>query len=497
MESEIIIGHVLDALPMLDDDSVHQVVTSPPYWGLRDYKAPPVVWGDNNCEHEWGTEFTRKQSGGDISKYWKTGGIKEFDLGERSQGQFCGRCGAWRGQLGLEPTPELYVEHLVEIFREVKRVLRPDGTCWINLGDSYNSGAPGARDAERWPKQSRNDHKPAERRISGGSLKPKDLVGIPWRVAFALQADGWYLRSAIIWNKPNPMPESCNDRPTTAHEYIFLLTKSGASTYWTHRDLNGARRQPPPDYRWEDKLKQIETAAEPPNWRTEEMPDGEKRFKRYNLWRGHDYFYDADAVREPHQSNLPVVDKTKGGAYDKNTEWEKPDPYGSVGYHPAGRNLRDVWTITTRGTKDAHFAIFPTKLPATCIKTSPTKICLECGAGWERVTESEYVNPKTRPSGPNIDRSRYKNEMPINIGYRPDKVLTKEVTTLGFRPTCSCEGETGRAVILDPFAGSGTVGEAALKLGRDYILIEVNPDYKPLIEKRVAAITQPLIPEAL
>ncbi len=166
-------GDCLDILPTLPAKSVQCCVTSPPYWQLRDY-------------------------------------------GEE-------------GQLGLEPTPEEYTANLVDVFRLVWRVLRDDGTLWLVIGDTHNSGECGARDSTRWPKQASNDHAPKRPLIT--SVKRKDLVGIPWRVAFALQADGWYLRSDIIWHKPGPMPESMTDRCTTSHEYIFLLTKSAKYHY--------------------------------------------------------------------------------------------------------------------------------------------------------------------------------------------------------------------------------------------------------------------------
>jgi DNA modification methylase len=176
MDHRIIQGDCLEGLRTLPDASVHCCVTSPPYWGLRDYG------------HD--------------------------------------------GQIGLESTPEAYVARMVEVFREVRRVLRDDGTCWVNLGDSYaattkqtgrNDNGQRASAPAEW--NCRYEYDRTKIRM-GGSLKPKDLVGIPWRVAFALQADGWWLRQDIIWHKPNPMPESVRDRCTKAHEYVFLMTKS-------------------------------------------------------------------------------------------------------------------------------------------------------------------------------------------------------------------------------------------------------------------------------
>jgi DNA modification methylase len=232
------------ALP-LEDESVHCVVTSPPYWGLRDYGIEPSVWGGIDHAHEWGEEQVSTATlgatlGGPSSTLTNWAGSHEpakvyaekAQTTNVSQGSFC-PCGAWLGTLGLEPTPELYVQHIVEVMREVRRVMRSDATCWLNLGDSY---------AGSWGAQSRPNDNDVGSNPEGGSmlsarqieahpkgqthtgslkntpgLKPKDLVGVPWRVALALQADGWWLRSDIIWNKPNPMPESVQGSHFTRH----------------------------------------------------------------------------------------------------------------------------------------------------------------------------------------------------------------------------------------------------------------------------------------
>jgi DNA modification methylase len=196
----ILQGDVSQALRMLPPASVDCAVTSPPYWGLRDYGLPPQVWGGQaGCIHDWLNSHA---------------------------GSVCGSCSAWRGQLGLEPTPELYVAHLVEVFRELRRVLKPEAPVWVNLGDCYNA----ATNAPRRPSANRVGYWQAggsmgDRRVRAKDLKPKDLVGIPWRVALALQADGWYLRSDVIWSKPNPIPEGVRDRPVRSHEYLFLLAQ--------------------------------------------------------------------------------------------------------------------------------------------------------------------------------------------------------------------------------------------------------------------------------
>jgi DNA modification methylase len=197
----ILHGDVRAALRTLPAASIDCAVTSPPYWGLRDYGLPAQVWGGKaDCTHDW---------------------IE--DPAYRSE---CRECHAWRGQLGLEPSPALYVDHIVEVFRELRGILKPEATLWVNLGDCYNA----ATNAPRRPSANRVGYWQAagsmgDRRVRAADLKPKDLLGMPWRVALALQADGWYLRTDVIWSKSNPMPEGVRDRPVRSHEYLFLLSK--------------------------------------------------------------------------------------------------------------------------------------------------------------------------------------------------------------------------------------------------------------------------------
>lgn len=249
-EHYILQGDALSLLKTAPSNSVQCCVTSPPYWGLRDY----------GCE----------------------------------------------GQIGLEATPEEYVANLVAVFREGRRVLRPDGVLWLNLGDSYagsRAGEQGAggQMADRSVAAARCRVR-AETRVAP-TLKPKNLVGIPWRVAFALQADGWYLRSDVIWHKPNPMPESVTDRPTRSHEYLFLLTKSAR------------------------------------------------------------YFYDSEAVKEPAVSKHP-----SGNGFNRPEQISRNGRGRKEQWEPTLlRNARSVWTINTKPFKDAHFAVFPPELARRCV----------------------------------------------------------------------------------------------------------------------------------
>ena len=204
----VYLGDARDVLADLPSESIDCAITSPPYWGLRDYGVKPSVWGGApDCAHRW-------------------------LAGEPDHGRSCKDCGAWSGALGLEPTPEMFAQHMVTIFREVRRVLKPTGTAWVNLGDTYihankGSGAgihrytPGSLQLTN----TSSDFTAAPNRGNVPGLKAKDLAGIPWRVALALQADGWYLRTDIIYVKPSPMPESVTDRPTRSHEFLFLMSK--------------------------------------------------------------------------------------------------------------------------------------------------------------------------------------------------------------------------------------------------------------------------------
>lgn len=410
-ETTILVGDVRERLSDLATASAQCCVTSPPFWGLRDYGQD--------------------------------------------------------GQLGLEATPEEYVANMVEVFCEVRRVLRDDGTLWLNLGDSYASAwacarrnVVGAGSLESGKRADRPN-----RLVSG--LKEKDLVGIPWMVAFALRAEGWYLRRDIIWSKPNPMPESVTDRPTSAHEYLFLFTKSGSPTFWTHRDSGGSRRRPEPDYRWVH-----------PNTGEESAEPKPKPWRRINLWRSHDYFYDADAIRE-----------TASNAHRKPPAgWASGDtPHDAV----LGRNKRSVWEIATRPYPDAHFATFPPDLPKPCILAgTPPMSCGKCGSPWRRVIEREAaerkVGPKTQARQEEAEARGLGDGLRTGFSGCADGSTAPMIRTIGWEPTCEHDDDSGRALVLDPFSGAATVGLVAVQLGRDYIGIELNPEYVRIGEDRIA-----------
>lgn len=223
MTVRILQGDCRERLKELPDGSVHCVVTSPPYFGLRDYGTGQWEGGAGDCKHAPAQDWVG--DGGDLRRS-SAALVANEAKARRRQGATC-RCGATRvdRQIGLEEAPDDFIAALVDLFRDVRRVLRDDGTLWLNLGDSYaNDGKWGGHTGGKHAKALHDSPIGRNKRYTG--LKPKDLIGIPWRVALALQADGWFLRQDIVWSKPNPMPESVEDRCTNAHEYLFLLSKS-------------------------------------------------------------------------------------------------------------------------------------------------------------------------------------------------------------------------------------------------------------------------------
>jgi DNA modification methylase len=476
-EVKILQGDALARLRELHSESVHCVVTSPPYWGLRDYSRCGCV---------------KREHPGDGSST-SVGSIGGFDPNHKTVSDAsCPVChgtgvieGVSSNQFGLEKTPEEYVRHIVEASREIWRVLRKDGTYWLNEGDCYcGTGDKGDWKDPKNPDGRNAQKKAIDKTISG--LKPKDLVGIPWRVAFALQADGWYLRAEVIWNKRNPMPESVRDRPTRSHEQIFLLTKSPV------------------------------------------------------------YFYDQEAIREDSPDNFDMRRRRDAG-YIKYPSGGKDELKSNKGYsYGIGRNKRSVWEFATQPYSEAHFATFPEKIPEICIKagTSERGCCQKCGAPFERIfgRGKKIITDAMRIAGCDENGEYHgdaQKDYSDNLAQNPSETkrrilesMAHRKRTLGWRPRCECYGietisdepkepyesiekfeekhlewekdidrwneqwerlksvyeslETAPCVVLDPFAGSGTTGAVANRIGRSSILIELNSEYIKLIEKRIA-----------
>ena len=307
----IIQGHVLNVFKQIPDKSINMCITSPPYWGLRNYETNPQIWdGDEDCEHEWGNTIKMKQSGGKGYKQ-DTSKASWFE----HQSSFCKLCDAWKGELGAEPTFQLYIKHLLDIFEEVRRVLTDDGSCWVNLGDSYAGSNQGAGTKNPTKKQASNkgtnymsspNHKSL---LKNCGIKAKSLIGIPDRFKIAMIDNGWICRNEIVWHKPNQMPSSAKDRFTVDFEKLYFFSKNKKYCFY----------------------QQFE-------------PIAETTIKRNK------YGWDGNG-----QGIIAVG--------------RKREP-GSFGDEKKSRNKRCVWSINTKSFKEAHFAVFPSDLIETPIEAS-------------------------------------------------------------------------------------------------------------------------------
>ena len=364
MNINILQGDCIETLQKLDDKSINTCITSPPYWGLRNY----------NDEEK---------------------------------------------QLGMEDTPEEFVDNLVKVFREVKRVLRDDGTVWLNLGDSYSSG--GRTTTTNQSLRGDKDYGVTRPKPSKG-IKPKDLIGIPWRVALALQQDGWYLRQDIIWHKPNPMPESVKDRCTKAHEYIFLLSKNVK------------------------------------------------------------YYFDNEAIKEDSKYHGKDKRSDKGNIRYEGKRTSNKDTKAQQSFVTINpkKNKRSVWTVTTKPFKGAHFATFPMDLIEPCVLAGcPEKICVNCEKPYERVMQKPKQLEVERNKRSGLDDRKVGGVLDKYNRENPP-------IDLGVQKQCNCEtNETKAGTVLDPFGGSGTTGIVAVNHNRHAVLCELNQEYIDLAKKRI------------
>jgi DNA modification methylase len=504
--------------------------------------------------------------------------------GKSTQGQarvfrdVCELCGARRidKQIGLETTHDAYVGAIAEVYAEVYRVLRDDGTLWINLGDTYCSvggatggvvGSDGTIGGDKYKTQVRPEASDPEKlgrwNRDWGGLKVKDMVGIPWRVAFALQGfaviparsfsawaddlaaarqagdwqvvelveqrlraaglvdvlarQGWYLRADVIWSKPNPMPESVTDRPTKSHEYFFLFAKSGTPKYWSHRDRayrDGVYTQPEPDYRWENKQTRQEVRDEPADWRTltfvDERGKEQKLWRRFNLWRGNDYYYDAEAIFEPYaESTMVEVEDGYQGESMKFDELESESKYATAGLqNPSDTKRRIIESIRKRqGGREARDLHRNYQKGDETPRLDGERWNGNDGRGFERKepTRGEGYGAAKGVNGRMPDRDGGFGQPMVGRNKRSVwPVATQPYREAHFatypekliEPCILASSQPGD-IVIDTFNGSGTTGVVATGHDRHYIGFELNPKYAGLTVTRISKLSPLFTREAV
>jgi len=457
-------GDVLERLADIPDDCIQCCVTSPPYWGLRDYQTATWKGGDPECDHKIGrfeTPCSDKQKS-------NTG-----SAGHQASST-CPKCGAIRidKQIGLESTLNDWIDKIVEVFREVRRVLRPDGTLWLNIGDAYTGSNNKSVGPMAYKYAARGTDENADKQVDG--LKPKDCLMMDYRLALALQADGWWVRSKICWSKNNPMPESVGDRPTSSYELIFLLTKS--ARYFYDAD---AIREGYSDATIE-RLSQSTFDTQTGGPKDPKTGNRSCRKALENLktkhadsdyggggsgFKGHSGYKDSDG-------NILV---NPSGRNARNV-WVSSTELVEMGIREQNTDPQDIWKIPTHPNPLAHFATFPPELVRRCIAagTSEKGCCKKCGKPWERVTEKSVTQHHGDNKAADLARGRHGKTSVFNTG---ESNITK---TLGFRPGCDCDARyptTRPCIVLDIFAGIGTTLAVAARMGRASIGIELNPQY--------------------
>lgn len=427
MNIDLRLGSALEVLKTLAPKSIQCVVTSPPYWGLRDY------------------------------------GVE--------------------GQLGLEKTPEEYVAKLLEIFLEIWRVLRDDGTVWLNLGDSYarQAGDDSLKESDTGMKTGRTGK--SAKLFKAGTNRPpkgykaKDLIGIPWTVALALRAQGWYLRRDIIWAKNNPMPESTKDRPTTSHEYLFLLSKSERYYY----DQEAVKEPVTGNAKHRGNGTGPKTIPRVAGWA--QGDETEHTGPAHNRTRvKQNSSFSKSVVALVWDRNLRSVWEIEEDEFAQFLEWKRS--------HEG--QLPSVWNVSTTPFKEAHFATFPPKLVTPCILAgSSERACEICGAPFTRQLEKKTLerhelDPSDSRYRPKRYAGKYADATALNGREKGVGQRYHQVTTKGWEATCDCEcSGTGASVVMDPFSGASTTGLVANRLGRNFLGIELKAEYLEMSRERL------------
>lgn len=451
--NKIICGDNLTVLKTLPSESVNCCVTSPPYWGLRNYDIKPVIWNTSyegpdipDCKHKWIENIKIKNTIMGFQERLLKEKNKNTKLTKKNnklyiKSDFCQICGAWRGSLGLEPTFELYIKHLCDIFNEIKRVLKKDGTCWVNLGDSYASGGGASRHFGYQDPKYKNGRcgNYIEPSAFKQSVLPKSLCLIPQRFVIEMVNRGWILRNTIIWHKPNCMPSPIKDRFTVDFEYVYFFVKS--KKYWFEQQF--------------EKNKDT--------W-------GERWGKYTNPKSKQNKYHSMSGAKEMSKK-----------------EFEEK-------YSLNGRNKRAIWTIPTKPFPEAHFAVYPEALIEPMIKAGcPKYVCKKCGKARVKIYKHEKMNIRSHKllKGKVKDAVDGKNK-DYNVGggfSRTGIQFEWNHIPVGYTD-CGCNAGFEGGIVLDPFIGAGTTAIVAKKQSKGYVGIEIKQEYIDMANKRIKKIPE-------
>lgn len=354
--NKVYLGNSLEVIKTFPDESIDCVVTSPPYYGLRDYGTGHWEGGDPNCKHYRTSKASEKTITGH-----KRMQEAESPVGDAIYKQVCPICGAVRvdEQIGLEETPEEYINRLVTLFREIRRVLKKEGTCWVNLGDTYNGAKQGNTETVKHKKVA--DNSEFSKKMWNGA-KQKDLIGIPWMFAFAMRNDGWYLRQDIIWAKGNPMPESVTDRCTKSHEYIFLFSKSD-KYYFDYEAI----MEPCSDQDRTNFVSGSRKFGKNEDGNDNDLSERSKNWKPKTIRFGGKKYGDNDDPHFATYSGNPYIPKFRSQEQGYAQAGGHRDNSGGFAGDVMVRNKRDVWNVNVKPNKEAHFATYPQELIIPCI----------------------------------------------------------------------------------------------------------------------------------
>ncbi len=536
--------HNIDArqgIKKLPNDFIDCSMSSPPYWALRDYGIEPQIWdGDINCEHSWGTERKKELNlvtgaNSQCDRPWREQASSE----DVSQGQFCQKCSAWKGSLGLEPTSDLFIKHLCNIYDEVKRVLKPSGTCWVNLGDTY--GGMGHSDwsgNDSWNTKKLEYNKDFKLKRD---VPDKSLTLIPFRFAIEMINRGWILRNTIIWHKPNCMPSSAKDRFTVDFEYLFFFVKSKKyffeAQYEPHKEIDARTEKGLSRIHYNGKGNPEErNFSGDANWLGQNplgrnkrtvwsvpysvQPRGKPFVDYRNLPNLDEFSIFLNKARKSYKSNKTIDEVEEYFGNQAPHHWFNAESFPSkadyiklkelLGFddrydkqlteeftkssekqdYPQGRNKRTTWSICPQPFPEAHFAVYPEALCETPIKSGcPEFVCKKCGKAREKIYDKELppkeVLTKTREKSDKMINVINKDGEAVGSGQKYQNWKNENPPKFKGYTQCSCNSGFEGGIVLDPFIGAGTTALVALKQNKRFIGFEINKQYIEIANKRI------------